>query len=64
MDEMFYFSANSTKKLWQIAHYAYLRITKPYSMSPSVYDYPFKDGVRLDGPYLYIGGKYYWDRDT
>lgn len=43
---------------------AYLRTTKPFVMSPGIYDHPFKEGVRLLGPYLYTDDKYYWDRDT
>ena len=43
---------------------AYLRTTKPFLMSPGIYDHPFKKGYRLTGPYLYTDGKYYWDRDT
>ena len=43
---------------------AYLRTTKPFLMSPGIYDHPFKENTRLLGPYLYTDGKYYWDRDT
>lgn len=43
---------------------AYLRTTKPFAMSPGIYDHPFKKEVRLLGPYLYTDGKHYWDRDT
>lgn len=43
---------------------AYLRTTKPFLMSPGVYDHPFKEDTRLLGPYLYTDDKYYWDRDT
>ena len=43
---------------------AYLRTTKPFLMSPGIYDHPFKKGVRLLGPYLYTDDIYYWDRDT
>ena len=43
---------------------AYLRTTKPFLMSPGIYDHPFKEGTRLLGPYLYTDDTYYWDRDT
>lgn len=43
---------------------AYLRTTKPYLLSPGIYDHPFKPGERLLGPYTYTDGKHYWDRDT
>ena len=43
---------------------AYLRTTKPYAMSPGVYDHPFKKGERLLGPYLYTDDTYCWDKDT
>ena len=43
---------------------AYLRTTKPFLMSPGIYDHPFKEGVQLLGPYLYTDDIYYWDRDT
>ena len=43
---------------------AYLRTTKPYMMSPGVYEHPFRPGKRLLGPYTYTDGKFYWDRDT
>lgn len=42
----------------------YLRTTKPYLMSPGIYDHPFKKDTRLLGPYMYTDDKYYWDRDT
>ena len=43
---------------------AYLKTTKPYLMSPGVYEHPFKEGMRLLGPYLYTDDVFYWDRDT
>jgi len=43
---------------------AYLKTTKPYVMSPGIYDHPFKAGVKLLGPYVYEDGIYCWDRDT
>ena len=41
----------------------YLRTTKPYLMSPGVYEHPFKPGKELLGPYMYEDGIHYWDRD-
>ena len=43
---------------------AYLKTTKPYLMSPGIYEHPFKKGVDLLGPYLYTDGHFWWDRDT
>ena len=43
---------------------AYLRTTKPYTMSLGIYEHPFKKGVTLSGPYMYTDGYYFWDRDT
>ena len=43
---------------------AYLRTTKPFLMSPGIYDHPFQKEKRLLGPYLYTDDTYYWDRDT
>lgn len=44
---------------------AYLKTTKPYMMSPGIYEHPFKEGKELLGPYWYTDGeKYFWDRDT
>lgn len=43
---------------------SYLKTTKPYLMSPGIYDHPFKSGHRLLGPYLYTDDRYCWDRDT
>lgn len=43
---------------------AYLRIGKPYMMSPGIYVHPFKKDVNLLGPYMYTDGHFYWDRDT
>lgn len=42
----------------------YLQTTKPYLMSPGIYEHPFKPGHRLLGPYRYTDDKYCWDRDT
>lgn len=43
---------------------AYLRTTKPFLMSPGIYNHPFKEGQSLLGPYLYTDDTFYWDRDT
>jgi len=43
---------------------AYLQTTKPYLMSPGIYEHPFKPGHRLLGPYRYTDDKFCWDRDT
>lgn len=43
---------------------AYLKTTKPYLMSPGIYEHPFKKGENLAGPYTYTDGHYWWDRDT
>lgn len=43
---------------------AYLKTTKPFVMSPGIYDHPFIKGKRLLGPYKYTDDIYYWDRDT
>lgn len=43
---------------------AYLQTTTPFMMSPGVYAHPFKQGVKLLGPYWYTDGTYVWDRDT
>ena len=43
---------------------AYLRTKKPFLMSPGIYNNPFKESMRLYGPYLYTDDTYYWDRDT
>ena len=42
----------------------YLKTTKPYMMSPGVYQHPFRPEVRLLGPYVYSDGTFSWDRDT
>ena len=42
----------------------YLQTTKPYLMSPGIYEHPFAKGKRLHGPYLFTDGYHYWDRDT
>jgi hypothetical protein len=36
----------------------YLKTTKPFYMSPGIYDHPFRPGVELLGPYTYTDGKY------
>lgn len=44
---------------------AYLKTTKPYIMSPGIYNHPFKENTALLGPYWYCdGNQYCWDRDT
>ena len=43
---------------------AYLQTTKPYLMSPGIYEHPFIKGKRLLGPYMFTDGYYWWDRDT
>lgn len=43
---------------------AYLRTTKPFLLSPGIYEHPFKKDIQLLGPYLYTDDRYYWDRDT
>jgi len=40
---------------------AYLQTTKPYLMSPGIYELPFKPGHRLLGPYLYTLERPTWD---
>ena len=42
----------------------YLQTQKLYYMCPGIYQHPFREGVRLLGPYVYTDGYYYWDRDT
>lgn len=43
---------------------AYLQTAVPFLMALGIYDHPFKEGVRLLGPYWFTDGKYCWDRDT
>ena len=43
---------------------AYLQTTKPYMMSPGIYEHPFIKGKNLLGLYMYTDGYYWWDRDT
>ncbi len=43
---------------------AYLRAGRPCTVSPGIYDHPFRPGTTLLGPYLYTDGHYVWDRDT
>ncbi len=43
---------------------AYLRTTKPYVMSPGMYNHPFRNDIELWGPYVYTDDLYNWDRDT